>query len=665
MRACSVLAIAVAAAGLAIACGNHTAGSSTSAASRPGTLIVLGIDGMDPELVQRYMSEGRTPNLAALAERGTFLPLGTTNPPQSPVAWSTFITGSGPHDHGIYDFVHRDPNALAPYLSTSRTEPGDTIKIGPLTLPASSASVELLRGGIAIWELLSRGDVMSVFVKIPANFPPSGARRARVLAGMGTPDLLGTYGTFHVYTDSPDLVGQTPSGGQVHELVFDQQRARSSLPGPPDPLSSKGDPLELAVEVVRDRDREVALVRIGLAEILVMPGEWSHWVPIAYNPGLLAGDIHGMVRVYLKSLRPHLTLYVSPVNMDPLAPAMPLSAPEHYASQLAEQAGRYYTQGMPADTKAFAAGILSEDEFLAQVDLVFEERVRMLNAELDRFDSGLLFMYFSSIDLVSHVFWRTLAADAGPDDRRYAHVIPDLYQRIDGVIGDVVKRAGPETPVIIMSDHGFAPYLRKVHVNTWLAERGYLAVRQPGVKKLDGPQGHIDWSRTQAYALGLNEIFINLRGRERYGAVSPRDKAALVNRLVRELEQFRDPETGQRVVTQVHQPESGSYPHRTPDLIVGFARGYRSSDESAIGAVGELVLEDNLDRWSGDHCMDASHVPGVLFSSEPLPLAQNSSGDSSGAPSLIDFAPALLAYFGIEKAQHLQGRPFIARGSKR
>ena len=84
--------------------------------------VVLGIDGLDPELLGGFMREGGMPAFAELAARGGLAPLATSVPPQSPVAWSDFITGTGPGAHGVFDFVALDRETLQPYLSTARVE---------------------------------------------------------------------------------------------------------------------------------------------------------------------------------------------------------------------------------------------------------------------------------------------------------------------------------------------------------------------------------------------------------------------------------------------------------------------------------------------------------------------------------------------------------------
>jgi predicted AlkP superfamily phosphohydrolase/phosphomutase len=628
-------------------------------------LVVLGVDGMDPKLVAQYMREGRMPNIQALAEKGTFMPLGTVFPPQSPVAWSAFITGLHTGGHGIYDFVHRDPHTLSPYLSTSRTESAETWTLGPWLLPDpfSSSKVELLRGGRAFWQTLEEHHVPATVVQVPANFPPAGSTYNESMAGMGTPDLMGTYGTFQIVTDDPELAKRKLPGGIAHQVDFrGGQRARAALQGPPDPLSAGGAPLTVDMEIVRDPDRDVVLVRLGDDEVVLQPGEWSEWVPIGFDLSLSTSDLPGMVRLQLDQVRPHLVLYVSPTNIDPTSPAMPISAPAEFAEDMARDVGRFYTETMPEDTKALALGLLSDEDFLAQDTIIWQERRRMLDRELARFlgdpatgrpgRNGVLFFYFGSIDLLSHAFWRTLDLTLRPEhaaeDAKYAHVIPDLYARMDALVGEVIARVGPDTDIVVMSDHGFAPYRYKVNLNLWLAQQGYLSLLPPEQTR-PGPLGYIDWENTQAYAMGLNQVFINLQGREKHGAVPAEEYDVVVDRLARQLEGFRDPNTDTLVITEAVRPGPTEYRERAPDLLIGYARGYRSSDDSAEGRVsGEDVIEPNRDKWSGDHCMHPSHVPGVLITNRKVEAQE---------ASLLDLAPTILSYFGVAQGQAMTGAP--------
>ena len=468
---------------------------------------------------------------------------------------------------------------------------------------------------------------------------------------MGTPDLLGTYGTFQLLTTDAAVAKRRISGGIVHELSrsgAEGQRVTGVIEGPTDPMDADLEVMTTDVEIVVDPRAAVALVRLGDEELILQPGEWSDWHPVFFDPGLLAGAVPGIVRVYLKSLSPHVTLYVSPINLDPAAPAMPISSPESYAEDIAHEAGRFYTQGMPEDTKALAGGVLDDDEFLAQADLVFEEEMALFERELARYQGGFLFYYFSVLDQVSHMFMRAIDDKSPAADQAYAAVIPGLYERVDRAVGLALDNMGPNTTLIVMSDHGFAHYDFKVNLNTWLLERGYLSLADtPGA----GPMGHIDWKNTQAYAMGLNQLFVNLQGREPEGVVPLADREVLTGRLIRELEAMRDPRSGARVVTRVIRPEEGPFVDRAPDLLVGFAKSYRSSDESAMGQVQPDIVFDNHDKWSGDHCMDPHAVPGVFLSTAKV---------TRQTGSLVDLAPTILAYFGLEVPDVMEGTPLLS-----
>ncbi len=634
LRAVLSLAIGVA----SISCG----GDDRDYSARPKSekkLIILGIDGMDPTLLRKYIKEGRVPNLAKLAQNGSFMDLATTDPPQSPVAWSAFITGLDLDGHGIYDFVHRDPIHLESYLSTSRPVPEKTI-LG--VIPNGGGGHELLRGGQAFWQKLEEESVGATMVKIPANFPPAATNANESMSGMGTPDMLGTYGTFQFFTDEDKWKAKDAhvSAAEIRIVDFGEgQTATSTLIGPGS---------ETAVSIAIDRKNHTAMIDIGEEKVMLKAGEWSDWVPVDFGDGLFGPDDHGMVRLFLRDVAP-FRLYVSPINTDPLSSDLHISEPPSWSEDMAKKIGRFYTQGMAEDTKALVGGVLSDEEFLSQTEIVFEERIKMLHSEMERYEGGLLFFYFSSIDQTSHMYYGSMEPDAPEHYARYKHVVPELYERMDKVVGDVLKWAG-DTPVLIMSDHGFSPWTYKVNLNTWLAQQGYLALNPPD-KMGKGILGHIDWENTQAYALGLNQLFINLEGREAHGVVSEDEREVVVARIKRDLESWRYLETGERVVTKAMTAPVGEYTDRAPDLIVGYNRGFRSSDSSAMGAVGQEVIERNEGHWNGDHCMYAGHVPGVLLSTKPLGVSE---------ASLIDFAPTVLDYFGITPPEGMKGQLLFA-----
>ena len=198
-------------------------GTGDDAKASGPRVIVLGLDGMDYALTKKLMDEGRMPNFSKVAQQGSFAPLETSVPPQSPVAWSNFITGLDSGGHGIYDFVHRDPDTMIPYLSTSRTSGGGrTLEIGKYQFPLSGGSIELLRKGRAFWEVLEDQGIQTTILRMPANFPPTGTASYE-LSGMGTPDITGSYGEFSFYTSKLfAFAGQDIAGGEVYEVdIFD------------------------------------------------------------------------------------------------------------------------------------------------------------------------------------------------------------------------------------------------------------------------------------------------------------------------------------------------------------------------------------------------------------------------------------------------------------
>ena len=600
-----------------------------SAAKAP-KVLVLGFDGMDPILLQQFMDEGVMPNFVELAQRGGGVSkLATTNPPQSPVAWSTFITGVDPATHGVFDFVHRDAKRL---------------EVIPSLAESHGDHYQMAREGVPFWRYLENAGIPARLVKIPASFPavePSGT----YLTDMGTPDLEGSYGTYSFYTDEPPPA--TPperTGGRRLTVEVREGAVRGSLVGP---SKAQGGNESLPFEVLLDPKAGAALFRSGDQQALLKPGEWSEWLPVRFS------STNGMVRLYLKSLDPHFALYVTPINIDPLNPVIPISSPARYAMQLAEECGCFYTQGLPEETDALLDGVFTDEDFLLQSSLVVKEREALLERELAHFEQGFLFFYLSSTDIMSHLYWNTIdSTHPGYDPERAKkckEVIKDSYKLADRLLGAAVHASGPETTVIALSDHGFAPFYRSVALNLWLRKNGY----QKGEgKSLQG----VDWSQTQAYAVGFNSIYLNLQGREAQGAVAPAEREKLLERLSRDLQTFRDPASGESVVATVQSlplPTEAALAARSPDILVGYRRGYRASWETALGGAGPQLVADNLQAWSGDHLMSPDQVPGVLASNRAL---------APGAtPHLRDLAPSILGLYGLSPDPGWRGVPLWKR----
>ncbi|MGA2118244.1 MAG: alkaline phosphatase family protein [Bryobacteraceae bacterium] len=595
-------------------------------------VIVLGVDGMDPGFVERHW--GALPNLARLRNAGGLQRLATTTPPQSPVAWSTFITGTDPAAHGLFDFVHRDPATLQPFSSMAGiVTPAHQLAVGPYLLPLSSARVRSFRTGQPFWRLLAEHGIPVTVVCIPVNYPPAGY--GHELAGMGTPDLEGTFGTFTWYTDDPSETAGDVPGGRVVQVERVGSRVTLPVEGPPNTLRGDHRPTGLEMTADVDPDQPAARFRIGGQMFILRQGEWSPWIRVRFPLVPHLAGVAAMFRLYARELQPGFRLYRSPLNADPAEPALPLSTPAGWSRELSGRLGPFYTQGIAEDTSAMRQGALTLPEYLEQSRLVSAERRVMLRDCLDHFEDGFLFFYFSEVDQNSHLLWG-----------RHEAELLETYQSVDREIGGVLDRAAGAT-VMVMSDHGFAAFDYAVNLNTWLWREGFLALDNPASAGGAASFAHIDWGRSKAYAMGLNALYINLAGRERRGIVAPgAERDSVVADLVRRLGAFRDPATGQAVIAEISSPGK-SASRFAPDLIVGYAPPYRASWLTAMGGISGTVIEPNRDAWIGDHCMAAASVPGVLLGTRRPRLID---------PGLKDLSVTILKEFGIARPIALTGR---------
>ena len=576
-------------------------------------VLILGLDGCDPKLLQSYLDQGKLPNFERLKQMGGLHQLQTVVPPQSPVAWASFTTGLDPGGHGIFDFIQRDPATLQPVPSLTRVTNGRS---------------QLLRKGAPFWEYLVNAGIPAVLMKVPANFPPDGLP-GTVLTGMGTPDVEGTYGTFTYYTSETTNPPSDLTGGRWVRVEKRNNLTKMSLVGP----SGESLPLQVAA------DKGAALLDAAGRKLVLKKGEWSEWIPLSFPSG------GGMVRFYLKDTEP-LKLYASPVNMDPCRPLQAITSPDSFSCHLCRCCGRFYTQGMPEDTKALMHEVLSDAEFLTQNQLVIEERRRLFRQGLSEFEEGLFFFYFSAPDILSHLYWNTIDPNhPGYDAERaelYSSAIESAYIEADALVGEALSRVDERTTLLVISDHGFAPFYRSVNLNGWLQQQGYL------LSHGDSP-ADFDWSKTRAYGIGFNGLYLNLEGREAQGIVEESEKEELLRTLEAELLNLRDPKTGEKAIGKIYLSESiYSDANRSlgPDLVVGYNPGYRASWRTVLGDSQGEIFEDNRSVWSGDHLMAAEAVPGILLSSRPVRKQDC---------SLLDIAPTVLRLFDLDPPQAMRG----------
>jgi len=609
--------------------------------------VVIGLDGLDPRITDRLMARGALPNLARLRQSGGYGPVSTTYPAQTPVAWSTFATGTNPGGHGIFDFLRRDPTSYQPDLALNRYEQRSAF------LPPHAVN---LRGGTPVWELLGDRGVPAVVLRCPCTYPPD-RLKGRLLSGMGVPDLRGGLGTSTLFTEVADkLPGESE---QVVPLRRDLDGGFTTrLLGPRNPKKGEDAVFELRFQRPAPGSSAVVLSAGEPARLTVPLGGWSEWLKVSFKLGRLQ-SVRGAVRFHLLGSDP-FELYASPVNFDPRVPMFPISAPWDYAGELERRIGSYHTTGMAEDHGGLMNERLDEDAFLAQCETVMGEREAMLDLELERLREGLLYCLFDTPDRIQHMFWRfgepghPANADR-PGRAEMRAVIEDHYRRCDAVVGRALERADAETLFVVLSDHGFASFQRGLHVNTWLLDQGYLALKpglEPGPAAGDLLQG-IDWERTTAYAVGLGSVYLNVAGREGQGTVDPSRAVAVGAEIAARLRGLVDPVRGTvavRDVKQRHEIWTGPFAAESPDLLLLFANGYRVSWGTGLGAVPRGWFEDNVRKWSGDHIIDPPLVPGVLFMNRPF---------STENPRLLDLAPTILSALGAPPGEHMEGESLL------
>ena len=654
------------AAAATLACAAPYGWASMSPAAKK--FVVIGMDGMDPRLVTRMIEAGRLPNFAKLAQQGGFRPLGTSTPPQSPVAWGNFINGAGPGSHGIFDFIHRDPKRQChPFFAGADTLPGSgywetgdhKLQLDFWPFNHQPAQTTLSRKGTPFWDYLDGAGIESTFYNLPTNYPPSPSKHGhhRCLSGMGTPDMLGSYGTYQHFAEDGPIRTRNEGGGKRSRIRFDNETGRAEIIGPAQQFLRKKADCKVPFTVHRDRSANSCALDIQGQRLLLKQGQWSQWVKLdmALSMPWFSPDHHmnGICRFYLQEVAPNFRLYVTPINNDPSDPATPVSEPNEFVKDISRELGLFYNTGFQEDHKALSNKVFSDQEYMTQADYVLDERLNLLEYANKNYDDGLLFFYFSSTDLQAHMLWwdgddnhptrsTTETKDA------FEH-LQGIYTRMDDVLGDMLKRYGKEATVMVLSDHGFANFGRQFHVNTWLRDHGYIMPSKATSILIDN-----DWRATKAFALGINGVYLNQRGRERDGIVSPgAEREELLQELVTGFEAIRDT-NGQRVINKAYRSDqvfSGKELAFAPDIILGCNLNYRASWDTCLGGIGDQVLSDNDSTWGADHCADPAVVPGVLLCNRPI---------DAKAPNLTDLAPTILNAFGQPKPSTMTGNKIFA-----
>ncbi|MDH7511839.1 MAG: alkaline phosphatase family protein [Clostridiales bacterium] len=619
-------------------------------------VVIVGLDGLEPSLTEKFMAEGKLPHLARLKKEGSYARLQTTTPAISPVAWSSFMTGSEPSKHNIFDFLSRDPRTYLPALSSARIAgPKKTLSWGKYKIPLRKPEIRGFRKSVPFWKILGHAGIFSTVLRVPITFPPE-KFAGHLLSGMCAPDLKGSQGTFAFYTTDKEKIKKKEGGVAISVEVIDG-RIKTYISGPDNSLLKKPEELRLPLAIDLDKEKGEALLDWPGQRLRLKKGMFSPWVKLVFRPGL-GMKVKAIAKFFVSAVEPHFEMYLTPLNIDPEKPALPISHPFIYSVYLSKLLGSFVTLGEANDTWALNEGALNEASFLELTYSNHHEWEAMLINALCKTKKGAVVCVFETTDSIQHMFWRYL--DAGhpalktTPSEMSSGIIEDLYKKMDDLVGRARQSLGPRSVLIVMSDHGFKSFRRGVNLNSWLYLNGYLSLKE-GKKESEEWFKDVEWERTRAYALGLGGLYINQKGREAKGVVPAGEETkALKAELIGKLAGLRDSQTGEVSITEVYDRDkiyAGPYRENAPDLIIGYNQGYRASWDSVTGKVNGAVFEDNSKAWSGDHCIDPRYVPGVFFSNRKI---------NRLSPSIMDIAPSVLQVFGLPVPAHMDGRPLLA-----
>lgn len=565
---------------------------------------VIGIDGAEPSIVDKLLKEGKLPTLAELKDKGVYSKLNTTLVSQSPVAWSSFQTGLTPAKHYIFDFIVRDPETMQ-------------LDIGMVNekIVSGKKVFEKRIKGKACWHYLSEAKLFSLALFIPVTFPAEEIKGV-VLSGMGTPDLRGTQGLPTIYSTASD---EQKADVKKIELA---ERIVVAIEGPDNET----------VQAVLERKGEKIVIELQGQKDMLKEGCWSKWFRVKF------ASVEGVCRFkILKNNENELTVYLSPIAYSPFNPAASIAYPETLAKKLAEQFGVFKSLSFESDVYGLKEELIDEQTWLEDMRYTFETRFRIAKHLLQKTKWNYFAIDFFPVDRVQHLFWRFIDKEhAMYEESDYAELIEKTYIWLDEKLAELMPLLS-DALLFVISDHGFQTYRKSVQVNKILLEEGFLAFKD---KAECGSFADIDWSRTQAYALGFGSIYINLKGRERYGIVSEKDAESIKEDIKQALLKFSFDHMKPFIDVKTNE-EAYEGNKDMPDLVPIYRPGFRASRETAIASVSSNeIIYDNKNKWSADHIGPflPEHNAGIIFCSEPLALKN---------ASILDLTPTALHYFNI------------------
>jgi predicted AlkP superfamily phosphohydrolase/phosphomutase len=538
-------------------------------------------------------------------------------------------------------------------------------------VPVTRPGVVNRRQGIPFWEAAASAGRKARVVHVPVTFPAHDFPLGEQLSGLGVPDVSGRVGKPFYFTSELDFHRKGGTGSnefsiQVVQLEDNKGVISTQIQGPPNKLF--GDPpyITIPMTISVSNDRNSVTIEESGQKVALKAGEWSGWVDFVFpfNPIV---KVRGISRFHVISVQPEVKIYLSPINFDPrhLPPGFDVSAPPKWAPQLAEKYGLYKTLGWQIDTWAISEGFADEQMFWDDMTFTVAQDRKMFDAFLDG-DEDLMVQCFEFPDRVGHVFWRLMdtkhPAYNAALAQQWGNALLHSYEKMDQIVGDAMAAADKHhATLIVLSDHGFASFRKAVNYNTWLVMNGYLRLKT-GVTVKDRnvemlfDQGqfweNVDWSHTKAYAMGLGEVYLNVKGREAQGIVTPGPEYdALKQELKTKLVAMQDPEDGAYPVRRVLTREEiykQFDPNMIPDLFVLNNDGYRVSWQTALGGIPKTLIDTNNATWSGDHCsVDPEIVKGIFFMNRKLSTPR--------PPYIADVYPTVLGLLGVKAPYALDG----------
>ena len=585
-------------------------------------VLVIGIDALDPKIINKLID--KLPNFRRLE---TYASLETTIPPETPVAWSAASTGTNPGKYGIFDFIDRDLRNNQPKLNL-------TIEKEGIIKPEYTSAMR----GVPFWRILTQNNIPATIIRWPVTFPPEKVK-GHMLSGLGVVDAKGMLNNYSFYTEKE--IKDEDGKEKVIVVKIENGIIKTHISGPL--IRKRNEIVDKKISMDIEIKNNKITIKIDEKEYSIQNKGWSEIIKVKFKI-LPFIDYHGIFNIYLQSITP-FEMYMSSIQIDPENQFIDITYPKEYGKELVKNIGLFYTLGMPEDTKAVTEHKMNKETFFQQVLQIEEERRKMFFYEFDRFNEGVYAFAFDAGDRLKHLFWKNSSDVENPE---IPEEIENYYISKDKFLGEILSKLDNNTKLIIFSDHGFGNFQKQVNINSWLVKEGYIKIKG---NKEDSLFKFVDWENTKAYSVGFTSLYLNMKDRENLGIVKKEEYEEVLNEILNKLKNLKD--NKKPVITNLYKGKEiykGEYSHLAPDIVLGFSQGYRMSWRSAIGALDSEIISDNNGEWKGDHLMDRSHVPGVLFTNFEI---------NKKNPKIIDIAPTILKICGIKIPENIDGVSLI------